>query len=398
MKSYKTELDPNNKQRTVLLQHAGAARWAYNWGLRKKINARATGQKTPTAIDLHRELNRLKKTEIPWMYEVSKCAPQEGLRNLDAAFKHFFRRCKQGAKKKGFPRFKSRRRGIGSFTLNGAFRVTDRTIRLPRIGTMRVKERGYLPESERIVSVTVSERAGRWFVSARTDTKPTRIAGKEILGVDVGSRKLAVLSDGTVFENPRALRGAEKRLRVLQKAVSRRVKGSSNRKKACCRLALQHYRVSCVRKDAIHKATDTIAKCAGTVVIESLNVIGMMKNRHLSKSLADASMSEFHRCLKYKMAWAGGQVIEADRFYPSSKTCSRCKAIKEDLGFGEVFRCTYCGFVVDRDLNAAINLKDLAGSSPVTAYCPRSSGLDSGPGETTGWVGTEHHHGLVLDG
>ena len=163
-------------------------------------------------------------------------------------------------------------------------------------------------------------------------------------------------------------------------------------------LLYQDYRVSCIRKDAIQKATDVIAKRAAVIGIESLNVVGMMENRHLSKSLADASMAEFHRCLKYKMSWSGGQVVGADRWYPSSKTCSRCGVVNDDLGFDEVFRCLACDNVIDRDLNAAINLRNLAASSAVTACCPGSSGSNSRSSETTGWAGTERHDRLVLHG
>jgi putative transposase len=360
MKSYKTELDLNNKQRTQCLQHAGAARFAYNWGLQRKIEEYKAGRKTPTAIDLHRELNALKKAELSWLYETSKCAPQEALRNLDIAYKNFFRRCETGAKVKGFPIFKSRKQGIGSFTLTGAIKATATTIQLPRLGILRLEERGYFPVDERITSATVSERAGHWFVAIMTNVQPHRKLGTEVLGIDVGIKTLATVSDGTIYENPKALYAAEKHLRRLQKSVSRKIKGSRNRKKAVARLSRQHYKVSCVRKDAIHKATNVIAKRSAVLGIESLNVSGMIKNHHLAKALADASMSEFHRQLHYKMGWSGGIVVSADRFYPSSKTCSRCGIVKEDLSLlDRVFRCE-CGLEIDRDLNAAINLRNLA--------------------------------------
>jgi putative transposase len=371
-------LDLNDKQRTACLQHAGAARWAYNFGLRRKQEAYVAGQKTPTAVDLHRELVVLKHSTVAWLGDVSKCAPQQALRNLDAAYTNFFRRCKTGAKKKGYPKFKSRKRGIGSFMLEGAVRATARTITLPRIGTVRLKEHGYIPRDATIKSVVVSERAGRWFVAVRTaEPEPVLLAGSEALGVDVGIKNLAALSDGTVFENPKALRKAQYRLRQRQKAVSRKPKGSSNRRKAVQKLAKQHYRVACVRNDAIHKATAAITKRAAVLGIESLNIAGMMKNHHLAGALADASLSEFHRQLEYKMKWHGGAVIKADRFFPSSKTCSSCGRVKDVLSLSErVFRCE-CGFVKDRDVNAAINLKNLAVSSTATACCPGGSGRDA---------------------
>ena len=386
MRAYRTELGLNNRQKTACLQHAGAARVAYNWGLKRKMEARQAGLKTPTAIDLHRELNLLKKVPkeqggFPWMYEISKAAPQQALRNLDTAYKSFFRRCKSGAKKKGFPKFKSRNRGIGSFTLTGAIHVTERTIQLPRLGVLRLKEQGYLPAGSNITAAAVSEKAGHWFVSIRTDEpEPVRPPGTEVLGCDVGINHLAVLSDGTVFKNPRALKQAGSRVRLLQKSVSRKVKGSSNRCKAVHRLARQHYRVSCIRTDSLHKATSAIATRAKVLVIESLNVEGMMKNHRLARSLSDASLAEFHRMLEYKVKWSGGQILKADRFYPSSKTCSSCGTVRERLSLSErVFKCD-CGFTSDRDLNAAINLRNLAVSSTVTACCQASSGL--GPFQT----------------
>lgn len=384
-RAYKTELDPNNRQRTALLRHAGAARWAYNWGLRRKIEAYEAGEKSPTAIDLHRELNLLKKTPqdeggVPWMYETSKCAPQDALRNLDRAFDNFFRRCKSKKGKPGFPRFKSRKRSIGSFSLNGNIRVFNDAVQLPRLGRLRLKERYYLPGSGvKIFKATVSEQAGRWFVSLQVEQEipdPTTKDG-EILGVDMGVKSLAVLSDGTVFDNPKALAASQKRLRMLQKRVSRRKKGGQNRRKAVRQVARQHYRVSCIRKDAIHKATSAIiARGPAAIGVETLNVAGMVKNRCLARAISDASMGEFHRQICYKAAWAGIPVAEADRWYPSSKTCSFCGHVKSDLSLGErTYACEACGADIDRDWNAARNLAAMAGSSPVSACCLESAGF-----------------------
>ena len=376
LRAYKTELAPNNAQRTLLLQHAGAARWAFNYGLRRKMDAFDAGEKVPSAFDLQHEVVVLKRTEYPWLKETSKCAPQAALRNLDRAFENFFRRCKTGKGKPGFPKFKSRKRGIGSFTLTGAIHVTETHVQLPRLGRIRLKEHGYAPAGIKIAKATVSETAGHWFVSLAVEEENKRTTGTEILGVDVGIKSLAVLSDGTVFENPKALKVAAQRLRRLQKAESKKQKGSKNRGKAKQRLARQHYRVSCVRKDAIHKATTAIAKRCAVVGIESLNVSGMMKNHCLAGALADAGMSEFLRCLKYKVAWYGGEIVEADRFYPSSKTCSVCGEVKAELSLGErVFRCGSCGHVQDRDKNAACNLRNMAVSSTVSACGEESSGL-----------------------
>jgi putative transposase len=379
LRAFKTEIDPNNIQRTLLLKHAGAARYAYNWGLSRKIETyKATG-KSPSAIDLHRELNRLKRESadqggVPWMYEVSKWAPQEALRSLDVAFRNFFRRCKNGDAKKGFPRFKSRKRGVGGFRLMGPIHVSEDRIQLPRIGTVRLKERGYLPSGDS-TSVSITETAGRWFVSVTSEKTPSAVAPSQgVVGIDVGIAHLATLSTGEVFENPRALRSVECLMRVRSKALSRKVNGSSNRRKAVHRIARLHYRILCIRKDAAHKASTSITKRFGTIVVESLNVKGMMRNRRLSKALSDAAIGEFLRQIKYKAAWCGDTLIEAPPFFPSSKTCSGCGHILDGLSLStRKWTCPLCGRVHDRDVNAAVNLAKLAGSSPASACCPGST-------------------------
>jgi transposase len=196
-RAYKTELALNNEQITACRKHAGAARWAYNWGLaRKQEGYRVTGT-SPSAIDLHRELNALKQTDMPWMYEVSKCAPQEALRNLDTAFAHFFRRAKlkqQGKLrgKLGYPRFKTKKRGLGNFRLTGSIIVFADAIQLPRLGRLRLKERNYLPISARILSATVSEQAGHWYVSVLVEQEHVVPVNRgPVVGVDLGIKTLA---------------------------------------------------------------------------------------------------------------------------------------------------------------------------------------------------------------
>jgi len=304
------------------------------------------------------------------MYEVSKCAPQEALRDLDRAFMHFFRRVKEG-QKPGFPRFKSKKRGIGGFRLTGTIRVFERHLQLPRLGRIRLKERGYLPFNDpkvRILSARVRERAGRWFVSLQVEEELE--AGKtppETGGVDVGIHVLATLSDGETFENPRALRGAERKLQRLQRSVSRKKKGSKNRGKAVRKLAKAHARVANLRENVLHEISSAISKRFGVVGMEDLNVEGMGRNRCLAKALKDAAFSELRRQVEYKMAWTGGRVVLADRFFPSSKRCARCKRVKERLDLSErIFNCDSCGMVIDRDQNAALNLKDVAASDTET--------------------------------
>jgi putative transposase len=383
-RAYKTELDLNNEQITACKKHAGAARWAYNWGLsRKQESYRATG-KSPSAIELHRELNALKQARVPWMYEVSKCAPQEALRNLDHAFAHFFRRAslKQAGKlhgKVGYPKRKTRKRGLGGFRLTGSIVVFIDTIQLPRLGRLRLKERGYLPTDARILSATVSEHAGHWYVSVLVECEhdvPTN-AGP-LVGVDLGIKMLATLSDGSSEPNPRYLKSCVKKVKRLQRAVSRKRKGSHNRRKAAQRLGKLHRRMANQRGDTLHQLTSRLAKTKSVVVIEDLNVSGMLKNHHLAQAIADVGFYEFRRQLTYKAAWYGCQVLVASRWEPTSKTCSACGWVDNDLSLADrMFRCENCGHVVDRDLNAARNLAKLADSSPESqnACGEDSSGL-----------------------
>jgi putative transposase len=365
MRAYKTELDLNNAQRSACARHAGAARFAYNWGLEQKRAAYLAGEKSPTVIDLHRKLNALKKTDYPWMYEISKCAPQEALRNLDYAYAAFFRRVKEkkrGKKVKvGFPKFKSKKNGLGSFRLSGAIHVFEKAIQLPRLGRLRLKESGYLPrENVHVLSVTVGEKAGRWYVSLQVeqeidDPQPVQPA---VVGVDLGLSYLAVVSDGTVFENPHALKSSLKKLKRLQRVVSRREKGSANRQKAVQALARAHVRVAKLRKESLHQITTQLTRTKSAVMVENLSVSGMAKNHPLAQAILDAGWFEFRRQLSYKGRWYGCEIIVADRYFPSTKRCSFCGYVKAGMGLDErEYRCEVCQKAIDRDWNAARNLE-----------------------------------------
>lgn len=366
-RGFKTELDLNNSQRTACVRHAGAARYAWNWGLSRKIQEYQAGNKIPNSMDLHRELNVLKKTELSWMYEVSKCAPQQALRNLDQAYAHFFRRVKEKRAGKnvkvGFPKFKSKKRGPGSFKLTGSIHVFEKAIQLPRLGKLRLKERSYLPKQGiHIMSATVSEKAGRWFVSLQVGIEIPELLSMEkpCVGVDLGINRMAQVSDGTHFENPRALKNGLCKLKRLQRKLSRRQIGSANFKKTSQQLAKAHYRVANIRKDALHQATSLLTKTKSAIVLEDLNVRGMLKNHHLAQAIADVGMYEFRRQISYKGAWYSCQVFFADRFYPSTKRCSQCGCVKPVMELGDrEYHCGTCGLVIDRDLNSAINLKQL---------------------------------------
>jgi putative transposase len=266
----------------------------------------------------------------------------------------------------GYPTRKSKKRGLGGFRLTGSIVVFPQAIQLPRLGRLRLKERGYLPTSGvKLLSATVSEHAGHWYVSVLVEQEQTVPANRgPVVGVDLGVKKLAMLSDGTEEPNPRHLTRRLRKFTRCQRAVSRKVKGSQNRKKAARRLAAQQRAVANQRANTLHQFTSRLAKTKSVVVIEDLNVAGMLTNHHLAQAIGDVGFGEFRRQLTYKAKWYGCQVLVASRWEPTSKTCSHCGWVDEGLTLADrVFRCQACGLALDRDLNAAINLAKLAGSS-----------------------------------
>lgn len=306
----------------------------------------------------------MKKTkEYSWLKEVSKCAPQEALRNLDKAYANFFRKVKKG-EIPGFPKKKKRNKGLGSFRLMGTIKISSNVIQLPRIGRVRLKEKNRLPVEVKVSSITCSEKAGHWFVSFKYETEIRNIeVGTGTIGIDLGIKSLAVTSDGRVFENPKALKNNLKKLARLQRKLSRQKLGSNNRKKTKTKISRLYYKISNIRKDNLHKVTSAIVKAKTkpeTVVIEGLNVSGMMKNRKLSQAISDVGFFEFRRQIEYKSKWNGINVKVAPMFFPSSRLCNVCGTKNEDLKLSDrVWICENCESKLDRDLNAAMNLADL---------------------------------------
>jgi putative transposase len=370
-KAYQYELDPNNHQRTSFHQHAGVARFVYNWGLEQRISLFNNGQgkdRFTDAMKQHKLLNKLKKTQFPWMYKCSKCAPQEALRNLGQAFRNFYRGIKTG-KKIGFPRFK--RKGVrDSFRLTGIIRFDGRRIQLPRIGKVRIKERRASYYRGRILSATVRRRADKWFVSVTVeeelpDAEPIR---GPAVGVDLGVKTLATLSNGKTFSNPRALGRRLKKLRRLSKSLSRKKQGSRNREKAKLKLVKMYLKTFSIRQDTLRKVTTYLAKNHSKIVVEDLGVSGMMKNRKLARAVADVGWYEFRRQLEYKCEWYGSSLVVASRTFPSSKRCSNCGHKKKELSLSErEYVCEECGVRIERDLNAAMNLVTVSLPETITA-------------------------------
>ena len=273
----------------------------------------------------------------------------------------------------GFPKFKSKNATM-RFAYSTGFTAPTANdpygLKLPRIGRVHCMENVYKHVSgARLIRITVSRRAGFWYASLTVEREPTAPATAPKLGavgVDLGVKNLAILSDGTVIPNPRALGARLKALRKAQQAMSRKVRGSARREKAKARVARLYARVTDARMDAINKATTMIANTYSAVCIEDLNVAGMVKNRHLARSLSDAALGEFRRQLEYKTARNVAVLRVVDRWFPSSKTCSNCGVVKAKLSLAErTFNCDSCGLSIDRDLNAAINIK-VAGSAPET--------------------------------
>jgi putative transposase len=381
IQAYRFALDSAPAQERVLRSHAGASRFAWNWGLAKCRRRYEAEGKWYSAVDLHKLWNAEKKADpaLAWWGENSKCAYQEAFRDLDRALRDFVKSRKGGRKGKrlGFPRFKKRGKCPDSFRLYGHIHCRRDAVKLPVLGVIRTHEstrklaRRLENGTARILSATVSRTAQRWFVSFTVEVERD-ISGRHprpgsAVGVDLGVKKLLTGVDdaGQVLAvaGPRALHGSLRKLRRASRAHSRKQQGSTGRRKSAGRLARIHARVANVRADALHKATTALATRYETVVIEDLNVAGMTRNRRLARAIADQGFGQARRMLAYKSAWNGGTLLTADRWFPSSKTCSGCGEAKAKLALSErVFRCEACGLVIDRDVNAARNLLKLAAS------------------------------------
>ncbi|MGD1699383.1 RNA-guided endonuclease InsQ/TnpB family protein [Dapis sp. BLCC M229] len=352
MQSIKTKLKVNNKQKTILAKHAGVARHAYNWGLATCIAEYEETKKRPSSITLHKRLVAEVKSENSWYYEVSKCAPQQALRNLERAFKNFLT-----IPKCGFPKFKKKGKK-DSFYLEGSIKILrGNYIKLPRIGIVKTYE--ILP-SVPVKNLRISKRAGDWYISFKYDEcQPKPMTKKRaIIGVDVGINALATCSDGTTYANVKAYKQTKKRLTRYQRRVQKKEPGSKNRAKAVKRLAKAHKKVADIRADVLHKLTTWLAKNHSTIVIEDLNVSGMLKNHKLASAIADCGFYEFKRQLTYKCEWYGSQLVIAPRFYPSSQICSHCGHKQKMPLSVRTYNCANCGFQADRDFNAAVNLEN----------------------------------------
>lgn len=382
MRAYCFTLDCTPRDRRGCQSHAGAARFAWNWGLAKCKERYEAEGKWYSAPELQRLWNAEKKADpcLAWWSENSKCAYQEAFRDLERALRDFIksRKGQRKGKRLGFPKFKKRGRCRDSFRLTSRhLRCSGNTVTLPRLGTLKTfesTEKLAAPiraGKARILSANVFRTAQRWFVSftveAERDIPERHARPGSAVGIDLGVKTLLTGVDdkGRVLDiiGPRALRRSLRKLRRASRAHSRKRPGSANRRRSAVRLARIHAGVANVRADALHKATSALAVRYETVVVEDLNVAGMIRNKTLGRAVYDQGFGTARRMLRYKTAQDGGALIVADRFYPSSKTCSACGWRKPSLTLAErTFACENCGHAEDRDVNAARNLLSLAAS------------------------------------
>ena len=363
-RGFKYRIYPNESQRDQIARTFGCCRFVYNRALDVKKTAYSETGKSIATNDLIKMLPAWKRNpETSWLAQVDSMALQQSIRDLDRAYRNFFRRVREGGKP-GFPKFKSRRHARQSYRTNGG-KILDRNhIALPKLGNVRAKVSR--PLQGRFMSVTVSlDAAGRYFATFLCTDVPSKDAPATDweVGIDLGVKTLATLSDGTKIENPRGLERYERKLAREQRRLSRR-KGARKSEKQSRRYLKQrkrvariHAKIADARTDALHKVTTMLADENQVLCMEDLNAKGMMKNHHLAKAVTDASFGEFARLLEYKCAERGRSLVKIGRFYPSSKTCSVCGHRLDALPLSvRSWDCPACGAHHDRDVNAARNI------------------------------------------
>jgi putative transposase len=357
----KIALKPNNKQRTHFKKACGVARFSWNWGVAawQAQYQRSLQDPTfpkPNGLGLKKEFNALKKTEFPWTYEVTKYASQQPFIYLQRAYQEFFK----GNRKP--PKFKKKDSCRDSFYVGGdQVVIKGKQVKVPNLGWVRLRES--LKYGGKINGMTISRHADRWFVAFSIELELTCLPCKNqaSVGVDLGINRLATLSTGETINNIRPLQNKLWQIKRYQRQLSKKKqRGSCNYKKQKMKLAKLHKHVADQRSNALHQLTRHLTKNFSTIVLEDLNVSGMLKNHKLARPISDVGFYEFRRQLEYKASWYHNQLILADPWFPSSKLCSNCQHRKEHLSLSDrEFKCDACGYQADRDVNAAINLRNL---------------------------------------
>jgi len=361
-KSYKYRIYPDKNQQELIEKHFGCARWAFNWGLEKKIKAYQKNKKQISYFDLTRELTKLKKKkDFQWLNEVNSQSLQQALRNLDNAFTGFFRRYNK------FPKFKSKKENRQSFQLPQGLKIDNNRLSIFKIPNIKVKSSSEI--EGKIKTATLSKTpTNKYFISILVEQdkelpKKPKITEKTTIGIDLGIKHFATLSNGRKVENPKYLKKLLKKLAKQQKSLSRKKKGSNNRAKQRLKVALVHEKITNQRSDFIHKLTYQLTheNQVNSIAIEDLAVENMAKNHHLARAITDVAWQEIRRQLEYKCDWYGKNLLIIGRFEPSSKMCPKCGWINQELGLDQrEWVCPRCGTKHDRDVSAAQNIKCFA--------------------------------------
>lgn len=364
-RGYKYKIKPTCKQKKQLMQAFGCTRFIYNWGLDRKIKAWTEEHKSLTYIQLAKELTELKShEEYKWLRDVPNECLQQSLRNLDNAYTNFFKA------KKRFPKFKSKRKSksCAKYINSVHFDFDNWKVKIPKCGWVKLcKNRTFDQNQCKQGTLTVyMDKCGEFWCTILVDDniepKPkAKFFGKTSVGIDLGIKDFAILSDGTRFSNPKYFENAMKRLRVLERRFSRTVKGSKRHERMRMKLAKAYRMITNKREDFLHKLTTYLVENYDTICLENLNVDGMLKNHHLAQAIQSASWGEFVRMLKYKADREWKNIVFIGRFEPSSKTCSKCGHVYRELTLKErEWTCPECGEHHDRDVNAAINIRNFA--------------------------------------
>lgn len=350
--SHKIEILPTSVQRTFMAKSCGTSRVGYNTGLAIWESEYLKGNK-PTMFTVKKLLNARKKQDFPWSYEVSKCCMEEAIIDLGRAYSNFFK--VESARR---PRFKKKGKNDSFRMGKSSFKLLGNRLRIAKLDKP-IKLAEEFRFTGNLISCTISKKADKWFASVNVELdweyNNSNVQKQSTVGVDVGIKSLAVLSDGKDFVGPKPHKELLRKLRRANKSLARKVKGSNNWRKAKTELGRVHLRISNIRKDYLHKLTTFLAKNYSKIVIEDLNVKSMVRNRKLSRSLMDSSFGMFRTMLEYKCKLYNSTLVLADRFFPSTKMCSSCGKLKDMKLSDRTYSCS-CGLSIDRDLNASINL------------------------------------------
>ena len=411
--AHKIELVPNNKQKTYFRKAFGCARLAYNWGLAEWQRRYKEGEKC-SAISLNNTFNSIKKEQYPYVYEVTKYACSQSFRNLEKAYKKFFEDLKKGTV--SYPQFKRKKDNEGSFYIGGdqvslsytnknskAFKKLAHNkkqkhqyLKVPNLGWVKMTES--VRFDGHINGVVISQKGDKYYASfcmqiteeEHKRTHPDVSSEKNgKAGIDLGIKSALILSDGIAIENPKPLKNNLRKIKRLSRQLDKRthartkqerlsgVKKSNNYRKLSLKLANVQRRVANIRRDFTQKVTTILTTHYGQIAVEDLNVKGMVRNHRLAQSVSDVAFGELLRQIEYKSAYNGVTVKKADRFYPSSKTCSVCGNVKHDLKLSDrTYRCDKCGTMIDRDYNASLNLLGLIGNNRVGIDWPEFTPVD----------------------